>query len=428
MRIAEYSRLVRTNRNVRLLWLAQLISELGDWLYSVAIFSLILEVTNSARAVAFAFMLQVLPQTLIAPAAGVMNDRLSRRKVMIFADCARAVVTFCMLFAQSRETAGLLYVLLFLETIFWAFFEPGRGAVIPNITSNPKDALVANALSSVTWSVSLSLGSGLGGLIAAAFGRNTVFVVNSLSFVVSALLIRAMRFKEPHIENAPPFHVRELVDFSPIAEGVRYVRRDPRLLVSMFVKTGTAILGANWIILPIYGERMFRVGNDPASAGMLGMSILMCSRGVGAFLGPVLAGRWSGHDDKRMRIGILFAFVLASLGYLTVSWAPSLAIVCLAVALAHSGGSIAWVFSTTLLQKYTDDKFRGRVFSAEFAFVMGTLSAVSFIGGTLVDAGLPIRKLALAVGVLVLIPALLWLRAQRFWRVKTNTEREQPVE
>ena len=67
MNIAAYSRVIRTNRNVRLLWLAQLISELGDWLYAVAIFSLILEVTKSAQAVAFAFMLQVLPQTIMAP-------------------------------------------------------------------------------------------------------------------------------------------------------------------------------------------------------------------------------------------------------------------------------------------------------------------------------------------------------------------------
>jgi predicted MFS family arabinose efflux permease len=295
-------------------------------------------------------------------------------------------------------------------------FEPGRNAVIPNITATSEESLVANALSSVTWSVSLSLGSGLGGLLAAAFGRNTVFVINSLSFLVSAALIYAMKFKERHLEDAPPFHPRELTDFSPIAEGIRYVRRDRRLLASMFVKTGTAILGANWIILPIYGERMFRVGDNPASAGMLGMSLLMCSRGIGALIGPLAAGRWSGHSELRMRSGIVFAFVLASLGYLTVSWAPSLLIVCSAVALAHSGGSIAWVFSTTLLQKYTDDKFRGRVFSAEFAFMMGGLTLVTFLGGTLVDAGLPVRTLAFAVGVLVLFPGLMWLYAQRLWR------------
>ena len=93
----------------------------------------------------------------------------------------------------------------------------------------------------------------------------------------------------------------------------------------MFVKTGTAILGANWIILPIYGERMFRVGDEPESAGMLGMSLLLCSRGVGALIGPLAAGRWSGHSEHPMRSGIVLAFVLASLGYLTVSWAPSLA-------------------------------------------------------------------------------------------------------
>jgi MFS family permease len=416
MTIGAYSRLLRSNRNVRLLWFAQLISEIGDWLYAVAIYSLILEVTGSARAVAFAFMLQVLPQTFVAPAAGVLNDRLSRRKLMIFADVARAVVTFCMLFAQSGRMAWMLFVLLFLETIFWALFEPGRNAVIPNIARGPEETLVANSLSALTWSVSLALGSGLGGLLAAAFGRDTVFVINALSFVVSAMLIRAMRFQEPHIENAPPFHARELADFSPIAEGARYVRRDPRLLVTIFVKTGTAILGANWIILPIYGERMFRVGDNPGSAGMLGMSLLMCSRGVGALIGPLIAGRWSGHNEGRMRAGIVFAFVVASVGYLTVSQASSLVVVCLAVALAHSGGSIAWVYSTTLLQKYTDDKFRGRVFSAEFAFLMTALTVVTFTSGTLVDAGLPVRTLASAVGVLVLIPGLLWLIAQRLWR------------
>ena len=76
-----------------------------------------------------------------------------------------------------------------------------------------------------------------------------------------------------------------------------------------------------------------------------------------------------------MRSGIVFAFVLASRLFDGVMGARRSLIVCLAVALAHSGGSIAWVFSTTLLQKYTDDKFRGRVFSAEFAFMMGALSA-----------------------------------------------------
>ena len=148
---------------------------------------------------------------------------------------------------------------------------------------------------------------------------------------------------------------------------------------------------------------------------MLGMSLLFCARGVGALIGPLAAGRWSGHNERRMRSGIMLAFGIAALGYVTVSWAPSLPVVCLAVALAHSGGSIAWVFSTTLLQKYTDDKYRGRVFSAEFAFMMAALSVITFTGGASVDAGLPVRTLALIVGLLMLIPGALWIFAQRVW-------------
>jgi hypothetical protein len=83
-----------------------------------------------------------------------------------------------------------------------------------------------------------------------------------------------------------------------------------------------------------------------------------------------------------MRFGIVLAFVIAGVGYMIVSWAPVLWIACLAVALAHSGGAIAWVYSTTLLQNYTDDKFRGRVFSAEFAGMMGMMAIVAWIGAT----------------------------------------------
>src|SRR5512132_817231 len=95
-----YWRLIKSNRNFRLLWGAQFVSEIGDWLYMVAIFSSLLELTGSARVVASAFVMQVLPQCFVAPAAGVINDRLSRKKVMIVTDWCRAVIVFTMMFVQ----------------------------------------------------------------------------------------------------------------------------------------------------------------------------------------------------------------------------------------------------------------------------------------------------------------------------------------
>jgi MFS family permease len=413
--LSSYLRLVRHNRNFRLLWLAQIVSELGDWFYTVAIYSLLLEYTGSARAVSLAFVLQVLPQFFIAPTAGVLHDRLSRKQVMIFADWCRAFIVLGMLLVRTPEAVPFLYVLLFLETIMWALFEPGRSAVIPNIATSG-DIPVANALSSTTWSFNLAVGSAVGGLMAAAFGRDAVFVINAVSFVVSALLIARMKFHEPHIENRPPFHSRELADFRPIIEGVRYVRKDARLLVTMFVKAGLGLTGANWVLVTVMGERVFPVGVaqlDERRAGMLGMSILMASRGVGALLGPLIGSYWAGPNPRRLRLGILIGFLAASVGYLLLGAAPTLETACLALVVAHMGGSIIWVFSTTLLQQMTDDRFRGRVFSAEYAFAMLTMSAVNYSAGLLIDGGMTPAMVATGTGLIVLLPALSWAATLR---------------
>jgi MFS family permease len=414
-----YSRLVRGNRNFRLLWSAQIVSEIGDWLYSVALYSLLLEHTGSARAVALAFVLQVLPHFFVAPAAGVINDHASRKRVMMLTDWARALIVLLMLVGQLPSFVWLLYLLLTLETVCWALFEPARTAAIPNITSGASDQLAANTLSSMTWSFTLAVGSALGGLLAVAFGRSATFTLNSLSFVLSGWLISRMRFTEPHLAETDPLEPRHLVDFSPILEGIRYVRQDGRRLATMLVKTGLALMGTNWVLLPVLGERVFPLPG--ASGGMYSMSVLMGCRGVGALLGPAIAARITGSSEPRLRLGILVGFSIGALGYLWLSTAPNLLIACLAVVFAHSGGSIAWVFSTNLLQTMTGDRFRGRVFSAEYAFNTLLLSAVTWSVGISIDHGARPRALALVTGLMLVVPAVLWTVALRRWRSYAET-------
>lgn len=418
MPFSAYWHLLRDNRNVRFLWMAQIVSELGDWFYSIAIYSFLLEMTGSARMVSIAFLMQVLPQVLMSPAAGVINDRLSRRRVMLFADWSRAVIVLSMLLAQARGRLWLLFLLLCLETVCWALFEPASRAVIPAI-ANSEEIPAANALASATWSVIFAVGAALGGVVDVAFGRQTVFVLNSLSFVASALLISRMRFHEPHTEAHPPLGIKDLFDFSPIAEGIRYVRRDSRLLAAMFVKAGVALMGANWVILPVLGERVFPVriqGINEAQAGTLGMSALLGSRGIGAIFGAVLGANFAGQNIARLRYTILASFAMGAAGYMALGAAGSLvgAIACLI--LAHSGGSAAWTSSTTLLQSLTEDRFRGRVFSAEFAFSMLVLSLCTFVAGILADAGIDVRTLATATGLLMLVPCAAWILAAGVWK------------
>jgi predicted MFS family arabinose efflux permease len=416
--VAAYWCLLRDNRNFRRLWLAQIVSELGDWFYVVAIYSLLLQFTGKAQAVGLALVLQVLPSTLVGPTAGVVNDRIRRKRVMIAADLFRMVIVACMMLVRSASLVWLVYPLLFFETVMYGFFEPARSAVIPNLVGEDQ-MLTANTVSSTTWSVNFAIGSALGGFVAVWFGRDAVFIVNALSFLVSALLIRGMCFDEPHADGPTPFHVRELVDFSPVAAGIRYIRADRRLLATVLLKAGIGIMGANWVIFPIMGERVFPVHMgtlDTAGGAALGMSLLMGARGVGAFIGPLSASRWAANRGTRMRAGILAGFVTGGLGYIALSRAPNLALACVAVIAAHGGSSVVWVFSTTLLQRYSDDSFRGRVFSADLGIFMLSIAASGALAGIFIDRGVSVRTVAFATGVAMLLPALIWFWALRFWR------------
>jgi len=368
-------------------------------------------------------VIQVLPQTFIGPASGVINDRLRRKQVMITADLARMVIVFSMLLVRSQSTVWLVYPLLLLETIMAAFFEPARSSVIPNITSR-EDLVLANTLSSTTWSMNLVLGAAVGGVVAALLGRDAVFVLNAISFLASALLIRSMRFEEPHADAALPLRTRDLIDYSPILEGIRYVRRDRRLLTTMFAKAGLFVIGPSWVVFTVMGQRDFPVhwhGLNPQRGAMLGMSLLMAARGVGAMLGPLLAAPWVGHFDRRLRIGIMAGFVAEVLGYVSLRGVAALWSACLWVVLAHCGGSTVWVFSTTLLQLNTDDRFRGRVFAADLGFSMLTIAVGAFLAGRFMDWGVPARIVASNAGLLMIVPAAMWAWAMWSWKDKPDS-------
>lgn len=414
--LGSYVRLLRGNRNFRRLWLAQIVSEVGDWFYTLSIYTLLLQLTGHAGSVALALVLQVLPQTFAGPMAGVVNDRLKRKHVMIAADIIRFVVVLAMLFVRSRLAVWLVYPLLLAETTMAAFFEPARSAVIPNIAAE-SEVLVANTLSSATWSVNLLIGASVGGVVAAFFGRDTVFILNALSFLTSAFLIGGMHFAEPHAESAVPLRPRDLVDFSPVVESGHYIRSHPTLLPAVFAKAGELMIGPSWVIFTVMGAREFAVhgrGIDAAGGAMLGMSILLGGRGLGALVGPLVAARWAGESDHRLRLGILFGYLTIACGYGVLGASRTVWIAALCAMLAHMGGSTVWVFSTTLLQIHTEDRFRGRVFAADLGLGSLTFAVTAYLAGWFLDTGISARTVATGTGLLMLVPAAILAWALRY--------------
>ena len=173
-----------------------------------------------------------------------------------------------------------------------AFFEPARSSVIPNITKR-EDVILANTLGSMTWSLNLVLGATLGGVVAALLGRDAVFALNALSFLVSALFIAGCIRRTARRRDSAASR-RELFDYSPILEGVRYVRSQRGLLATIFVKAGNLVIGPSWVLFTVMGQKYFPVrwhDLDPQRGAMLGMSMLLGARGLGALMGPLIAPR-----------------------------------------------------------------------------------------------------------------------------------------
>src|SRR5215469_13508154 len=407
--LGSYARLVRGNRNFCRLWLAQIVSEIGDWFYTLSIYTLLLQLTGHAGSVALALVLQVIPQTFAGPTAGVVNDRVKRKYVMIAADLIRFVIVLAMLLVRSKSMVWLVYPLLLAETTMAAFFEPARSAVIPNIAEEG-EVLVANTLSSATWSVNLLIGASVGGVVAAFLGRDAAFILNALSFLASAVLIGGMRFAEPHAEAASPLRLRDLIDFSPVMEGIHYIRSHPTLVPAVFAKAGELMVGPSWVIFTVMGAREFAIhgrGINSAGGAMLGMSILLGGRGAGALFGPLIAARWAGQNDHRLRLGILGGYLTIALGYGLIGVSRTVWMAAACATLAHAGGSTGWVFSTTLLQLRTDDRFRGRVFSADLGLASFTFATTAYLCGRFLDLGISARTMATGTGFLMLVPASL---------------------
>ncbi len=402
--------LLRRNENFRNLWIAQLVSYLGDWFNTLAVFSLVTELTGqSGQALALVLISRFLPALVFSAAAGVVADRYSRRWILIATDLLRAVVVLGFLFVRDPDQVWLIYALTAAQLSLSAFFQPARDAAVPTITSR-QELLAANALSGASWSMMLALGAAAGGLVTHWMGREAAFVIDAITFIVSALVVRRVRIPTRIRPPQRAVSFSELSGVNDIIEGVRYVMAHPSVAWLLMVKLGWGLGGGVLLLLVVFGEQIFPPG------GAAGVGVLYAARGLGSAIGPFAARRVGGETPRAMRHAITVGFACAGIFYIGFSHAGSLGPAVLALLGAHTGGAILWVFSTTLLQLAVPDRFRGRVFAAEWALVTLSMSVSSFLTGRALDAGLDPRVLARILGIAFLLPGLVWAGAQPFLR------------
>jgi MFS family permease len=411
-RPAGYLELLRSNHNFRKLWLGQVVSELGDWFSTIALLNLILEVTGRAQSVAWFFIITYIPGMIVGPVAGMLVDRLDRKRLMIAMDIARAFFVLGYIFVRQADQVWLIYLIAAVEVSMMTLFEPARTAAIPNICE-PREWVAANALGSITWSTVLAIGSAIGGVVTAAFGRNVCYLLDSLSFLLSAFFISrvSVRFEaaspeQPLLKGIPSA-------FAVIVEGFAYIKSRPGVLAILLVKTAWGLAGGAVLLLTVFGERIFPL----LGSGAAGIGALYAARGIGSGLGPVIARRLAGEKRRALQNSITVGFLLSGLFYVAFGQARAFFPAALALMIAHMGGSILWVFSTVLLQLDVPDDFRGRVFALDFVLFSLGFAVSNYFAGYCLDAvHLNPRTVATILGGYLLLPGIVWVLSQRLVR------------
>ena len=398
-----YFPLLKQNPSFRNLWYGQVISELGNWVNSIALYALILQLTGSGMAMAAAMMAKLLPMVIISPFAGVVIDRIDRKTVLIVSDILRCFTVLCFLIVESREDLWLVYALTLFEVALTGFFEPARSAILPSIVK--KNHLVtANAISGATWSIMLTLGAALGGFVVSLFGVKVAFILDALTYLLSAWFI--IKISYPNTKSEEPIKKNNSSGIKGLLEGGRYLISHPIVLALALLKSGMAIKGGIMTLVPLFASRLW---SDPAAVSVA-VGIMFSSRGIGSAIGPILIRKWLGESPKILQGSILAAFFLGSLALLAFSFSKNLWLTSLCIGLSGMFGSIVWVFSTALIHLEADRQFLGRIFGIEMALLTLIMGISNGVVGVAIDGlQMTIQSVILWMSGLYMIPGILWI-------------------
>lgn len=405
MKSRPYLELVSQNRDFRRLWAAQLISFGGDWFASVALIGLTLQITKSGFYSGLILAANMLPFFLLAPVAGVVADRFDRKRLMIGADLIRMVLALGMLFVRSQGTVWIGVASLAAIAVTGSFFGPASGAALPNLVS--RDQLgPANVLMGASWGTMLAVGSALGGAVAAIFGRDTAFIINSISFALSAVLIVSIRGR---FSEERPHHV-DVHPIRDIRDGIAYARSDRRVTALLATKGGFG-LGAGVIaLLPIFATDVFRGGD-------MAIGLLFAARGLGALFGPFAARAFVGDSQRRLFAAIGFSMAAYGVAYLAFPAMPVIWLAAAVALVAHLGGGAQWIMSSYALQRLTPDRLRGRISAFDFGLVTLTMSLSLLVAGRLAESIGP-RPVMVGLAAIEISYAAIWSVATKglWWR------------
>ena len=299
-----YGRLLR-NRSFMALWLGQTISFIGDYFYWLAIPIMVERLTGSALMVGLSVISSALPMLVLGPIAGVFVDRWDRKRTMIVADILRALLVLLCLTVRTPEQVWVYYVVAFLMSCVSRFFFPSQNAVLPIIVPDKDELLAANGLMQIVQTMGLLVGPALAGFSIGIWGEQVAFLVDSGTFVLSALAISIMTVPRTTVGRQAVKGTGSDLSavWHELREGVVYLFGSRTmvgvLLCLSVVQLGIGAINVVWVP---FMQRTFGLGPE-------GLGAVDTAQGLGMALGGVALGFLAARVTKRKLAGWSIIFI-----------------------------------------------------------------------------------------------------------------------
>ena len=424
MSTITYTQLLRGNRSFRRLWSGQVVSELGNWFNFIAALGLVRAVSVAApEATATMLVARLAPFALFAPLAGAFVDRWSRRTVMIVSDAARAVVALGFLLVRGPEDLWIAYTCTVVATLLAAFFEAAKNAAMPNITGG-QGLLAGNALMFSSRFLLMSFGAALGGWASARFGYKAAFIINAVSFLISAYSIwlipeeemkgetsgedEASHEAEMHKVETRKAQRRTRV-WTDLQEGWKYIARDPLVaaIIGLNVLWATGGGACNLIYDRLGGVVFAGRGGLEGDAGV---AALYAAVGAGLFFGMLLARRVGAHVELHGATAKFIGWMMFAHGviFALAGLMPTLFLAGSMLFLSRFIIGIEFAVQETLMMRLVPDHLRGRVITTDRAAEIFVTSISTVFAAWSLHAITP-RTLTVVSGLLSATPGLFWL-------------------
>ncbi len=404
------------NSKFRRLWFASVISWIGEWFNTIALFFLILEYSGSELLLGILFSVRMALFAISQPIVGVMADRFDRKKLMVFSNILQVGFALSFLLVDGEEDMWWLIGVSGVMMLLHGFYVTAERAALPNIVAD-EDLLTANAISSASWSASLCIGAMLGGIVVSEWGTDAAFILDALTFVVGALFLIPMKIPQTIDQKliGPIFSTA----FRNIKTGWKRIKEDKRLLRLVFAKSSWNLAGAG-----LAGVFLVLAGGDIDGYGAaFGFGLFFFARGIGTGVGPLMARTFFKDQNKwPALIGLLVS--LSGFFYFFVGFTLdiTLPLTILLIIMAHAASGANWVLSTVLTQMWVEDEVRGRVFSMDMLILGASAALSTTTAGFLVDwYGLQIREGMMLFSIIMIFTGLVFT----LWRPDLKTK--EPV-